>query len=558
MRQDQLIGKVINNFEIQEVLGRGGMGIVYRAYHPDLQLYSAVKIMRPDVANQPGFYERFLQEARTIARLQHPNIVDVMNFGLFEESYYLMMDFVQGPSLRELLSDNKRGLPLWDAINISWQIADVLVYSHSAGVLHRDLKPDNILLTRSVRPNRPYRAIVTDFGLVKLGQGSLLETQEGISLGTPAYMSPEQCKGEEVDGRTDIYALGVMLYESAVGTRPYPVRNLFDAIRFHNSGKIVSPRAHNPQIPPEIERMILHMMHPSLKQRTASAADATDELGEFVLKLSDDGRGKPPSAAIAERIVSYSEIKGTIESVQEEPSEPTLVPDDKVQEEYFIQVAFMEDWDDKLYPMAADPLLVGRLATSDIVLDNPEMRYVSKKHCEIKLEEDRVLIRDLGSTNGTTLGQTKLEPNVLYQWNPGMTVFLGPYKLGLKTEEDLQSVPSPPTAEPKHMPETAVNASYKVICPDAVPGRLPLVPENPIMIGRAFDCDMVLNSAHVSKHHCRIQLTEDGVEIVDMRSTNGTYLNNQRIPPHTPVHWGDIPSITVGPFTISLEGKSRQ
>ena len=127
MIQDKLIGKVINNFEIQEVLGRGGMGIVYRAYHPDLQLYSAVKIMRPDVANQPGFYERFLQEARTIARLQHPNIVDVINFGLFEESYYLMMDFIKGPNLRELLGEHKKGLPLWDAINICWQIADVLV-----------------------------------------------------------------------------------------------------------------------------------------------------------------------------------------------------------------------------------------------------------------------------------------------------------------------------------------------------------------------------------------------------------------------------------------------
>ena len=557
MVQDKLIGKVINNFEIQEILGRGGMGIVYRAYHPDLQLYSAVKIMRPDVANQPGFYERFLQEARTIARLQHPNIVDVINFGLFEDSYYLMMDYIKGPNLRELLRDHKKGLPLWDAINISWQIADVLVYSHAAGVLHRDLKPDNILLTHSVRPNRPYRAIVTDFGLVKLGQGSLLETQEGISLGTPAYMSPEQCKGEEVDGRTDIYALGVMLYESAVGTRPYPVRNLFDAIKFHASGKIVSPRAHNSSIPPEIERMILHMMHPHLTQRTQSAADATDELGDFVLTLSADGRGEPPDTAVLDLIISESEMKEIMESVSEEPSEPTLVPEDKVQEEYFIQVSFMGEWDEKVYPLGPDPVRVGRLDTSDIILNRPEMRYVSKKHCEIKLENDRVLIRDLGSTNGTALGESKMEPNVLYQWEAGTIVQLGPYKLGLQTEAELQSVPSPPTAEPQPMPDTSVNASYKVSCPDAVPSRLPLVPENPITIGRAVDCDMVLNSAHVSKHHCRIQWTEKGIEIVDLRSTNGTYLNNQRIPPHTPVLWGDISAIMVGPFKVDLEDKSR-
>ena len=557
MNQDKLIGKVINNFEIQDVLGRGGMGIVYRAYHPDLQLYSAVKVMRPDVASQPGFYERFLQEARTIARLQHPNIVDISNFGLFEDSYYIMMDYVAGPSMREILSENKRGIPLWDAVHICWQIADVLVYSHAAGVLHRDLKPDNILLTRSVRANRPYRAIVTDFGLVKLGQGSLLETQEGISLGTPAYMSPEQCKGEEVDGRTDIYSLGVMLYESVVGQRPYPVRNLFDALKYHSSGKIVSPRAHKPNVSPEIERLILQMMHPDLGQRTATAEDATDELQISVIELSSDGRGMAPSSVITDRIMGDSDLDQASEEIVEEPSEPTLVPEGQEIEEFFVQVAFMDTWDEKVYPLTSESLLVGRLASSDIVLDRPELRYISKKHCEIKLEDDRVLIQDLGSTNGTTLGQTKLQANVLYEWKPGMKVYLGPFRLGLLTDEELQSVPSPPTAEPKPMPDTAVHASYKVCSPNAVPSRLPLLPESPVVIGRAVDCDMVLDSPHVSKHHCRIQLGEDGVEIVDLRSTNGTYLNNQRLAPHTPIPWGDSPEILIGPFKIQLEDKPR-
>ena len=127
---DEFIGQVINNFEIQDLIGKGGMGIVYRAYHPDLELYAAVKIMRPELAKQPGFYERFLQEARTAARLGHPNIVDVINFGTFHDSYYLMMDYIEGPSLRQLVKENRKGIPLWDAVQISWQIADVLVYAH--------------------------------------------------------------------------------------------------------------------------------------------------------------------------------------------------------------------------------------------------------------------------------------------------------------------------------------------------------------------------------------------------------------------------------------------
>jgi serine/threonine-protein kinase len=288
---DRLIGQVIDNFEIQGVLGKGGMGTVYKAYHPALQLYSAVKIMRPDLAVQRGFYERFLQEARTIARLGHPNIVDVINFGKHEDSYYLMMDFIEGPSMRQLVKENPQGMPVWDVVQIGWQIADVLVYSHDAKVLHRDLKPDNILLTRSVMPNRPYKVIVTDFGLVKLGQGSLLETQEGISLGTPAYMSPEQTRGQDVDGRTDIYALGVLLYEAAAGRRPYPIRNIFDAARFHSGGKLASPRAYNAAVPRELESIILKMLQPDLKKRTASAAEATDALQGLLDQLNQEGEG---------------------------------------------------------------------------------------------------------------------------------------------------------------------------------------------------------------------------------------------------------------------------
>lgn len=562
---DKLIGKIIDNFEIQDVIGQGGMGIVYRAYHPALELNAAVKVMKPELALQPGFYERFLQEARTVARLEHPNIVDVINFGRYKEqnyeSFYLMMDYVQGPSMRQLLKENKEGLPIWDVVQIGWQIADVLVYSHTAGVLHRDLKPDNILISHSIRPNRPYRVVVTDFGLVKLGQGSLLETQEGISLGTPAYMSPEQCRGDDVDGRADIFALGIMLYEAATGKRPYPVRNIFDAVKYHSSGNYVSPQDLNAAVPNELVEIIGAMLEPELENRLASAAEATDELQEIMATISQVATTLYPTSQVQKR-VAEEELQEASAGEQGESSTPTQAPAVSKAEnlQFYVQVTYQGNVEDKVYPLGSKPLIVGRLPTSDIALDRPGQRYVSKRHCEILVRNDRILIRDLGSTNGTVLGDQALQSNVFREWSSEDEVFLGPFTLSLVTDVDLQGVPSPPVGSQieanTHMTVTMVRSAIKLSCPNAVPSRLPLSAQFPIVIGRAVDSDMVLDHPHVSKQHCRIQLGNNGVEVVDMRSTNGTFMGDQRLPPHTPVPWRDSPTIRIGKFFISLEQKS--
>ncbi|MGB3717901.1 MAG: FHA domain-containing serine/threonine-protein kinase [Candidatus Promineifilaceae bacterium] len=548
---DEFIGQVINNFEIQDLIGKGGMGIVYRAYHPDLELYAAVKIMRPKLAKQPGFYERFLQEARTAARLGHPNIVDVINFGTFHDSYYLMMDYIEGPSLRQLVKENKQGIPLWDAVQISWQIADVLVYAHAADVLHRDLKPDNILLTHSVRPNRPYRVIVTDFGLVKLGQGSILETQKGISVGTPAYMSPEQCAGEEVDGRTDIYALGVLLYETVTGRRPYPIRNLFDAAKYHGLGETPTPTAHKSDTPRELDELIQSMLVPQISQRMASAAEAIDALQELLVLLGQDG--EEPNRELQRRIVGTvpkEEVKtGTKDAI----TTPPLRTKEESDERYFLQVAFMDSWEETVYPISNKPIIVGRLPDSSIVLDRPGQRFVSRRHCEIIFKDGRVLVRDLGSANGTFLDGRQLDANAFYEWLVGTEVQLGPFTLALRSDRELLDVPSP-TEEPAiGVTITKIQGGLKLSCPNGVPSRLPLEVNNPMTIGRALDCDMVLEHPHVSNHHCRIRLTSSGPEVVDLRSTNGTFMHEQVLPPHAPVPWRDFSEIRVGPFKIGLE-----
>ncbi|MDX1615160.1 MAG: FHA domain-containing protein, partial [Candidatus Promineifilaceae bacterium] len=241
-------------------------------------------------------------------------------------------------------------------------------------------------------------------------------------------------------------------------------------------------------------------------------------------------------------------------------STPHATPQDSQMEGHYVQVSYMGEWDPKGYPIGDEPLTVGRLPTSDIVLDRPEQRYVSKRHCEIRSEKDRIFVRDLGSTNGTLLGDEKIQPNILYEWKPDTYVKLGPFTLGLKSGSAMRDVPSPPEPEPAAAPAptTKINSPFVLCCPSAVPSRMPVLPDRSVVIGRADDCDMVLASPHVSKHHCRVQLRNEEPEIVDLRSTNGTYLGRQRLPAHTPVQWTwqEEPKISVGPFVVELEKKT--
>jgi len=210
------MGKHFPLFEILELLGQGGMGIVYKAKQRSLDRLVALKVMPPDAARDAGFADRFSREARTLARLQHPNIVGVHDFGVSDGLYYLVMEYVDGANLREAIRSGK--LSAREALAIVPQICDALQYAHDQGVVHRDIKPENILLDRAGRVR------IADFGLAKIVQRTPLEmtlTRQGQVMGTLHYMAPEQYRTPDaVDHRADIYSLGVVFYEMLTGELP--------------------------------------------------------------------------------------------------------------------------------------------------------------------------------------------------------------------------------------------------------------------------------------------------------------------------------------------------
>jgi hypothetical protein len=208
-------------FTVGPLLGQGGFAAVFRARDNSLNRDVAVKVLDVELTPSSNVAERFIREAQTIARLEHPHIVPIYKVGRHEGVLYIIMRCIDGPSLRQLLGTHKR-LSVGDAARITRQVTDALAYAHSHDIVHRDIKPDNILL------NTSGHVLVTDFGIAKAaqaaagvgGQGEQLTT-EGMIIGTPQYMSPEQASGDKVDGRSDIYSLGIVLYQMLAGSPPF-------------------------------------------------------------------------------------------------------------------------------------------------------------------------------------------------------------------------------------------------------------------------------------------------------------------------------------------------
>ncbi len=266
-----VIGNTIGNYVVTEKIGQGGMGVVYLAEHPQIGRQVAIKVLLPELSKDPRNVNRFFNEARAANEIRNEHIVDTLDFGeLADKSHYIIMEWLEGRSLTQAIKSDGR-FSIGRAVHVARGIGDALAAAHHNGIVHRDLKPDNIFLIR--RSGDPDFVKVLDFGIAKLMQHTAAEdvkTQTGALLGTPLYMSPEQCRGIEIDQRTDIYALGVILYQLTCGRVPFYAEGLGALLLLHMTQPPDPPRQHNPEIPEGLEQAILRALEKDVNTRYPS------------------------------------------------------------------------------------------------------------------------------------------------------------------------------------------------------------------------------------------------------------------------------------------------
>jgi serine/threonine-protein kinase len=257
------------------------MAVVYRAKDINLERFVAVKILRPDFSKDEGFRKRFHQEAKAAANLSHPNIVTVHDFGLEGEQLFIIMEYIPGTHLKKIIQEREK-LSIEEGLDILIQASAGIGYAHRAGIVHCDVKPHNIL----VAPDK--RVKVTDFGIARALASIQPDEKSNIVWGSPQYLSPEQANGEAPSPASDVYSLGVVMYETLTGKLPFYSKDANQMIKLHLESQPVSPRKINPDIPKPLEQIILKVLskEPSSRYRTA---DQLSRVLENFRKQMDSG-----------------------------------------------------------------------------------------------------------------------------------------------------------------------------------------------------------------------------------------------------------------------------
>ncbi|MEM7333798.1 MAG: protein kinase [Chloroflexota bacterium] len=411
-----LIGHTINErYKLEALLGDGGMGTVYRAYDLNLDRQMAIKLMHAHFARRAEFRARLIQEAKTAAQLDHPSVVGIYDFGDSSEGLFIGMEYVDGGSLRDHLRRLQRMqkyLPLVQSLQIAAQIADALDYAYRKGIIHRDVKPGNIMLKRLSRPDepgeQPFRAMLTDFGLVKLSEGTGL-TQSGATLGTPTYMSPEQCAGETLGASSDLYSLGIVLYELVTNRLPFSFQSLSEAISAHTKGDMPpNARDWRKDVPPIVDTILTRTLAKNPEERFANGAELAEALRSAMVALS----GAPTQVMVRDEmdiLDRVSDPPSGFELLIDTPGHPTST-----------------------VPLTKSVITLGRNADNDIVLPADG---VSRHHARLQATALGWEVVDLGGINGTLLNERRLRADDPTPASPGVKIHIGPYELTLRGPE---------------------------------------------------------------------------------------------------------------------------
>lgn len=311
-----LRGRKLGKYDVVERIASGGMAEVYKAFQPGVERFVAIKVMHSHLAQADDFVQRFQREARGVGRLLHPHILRLIDFDVDVDLYYMVMEYIPGGTLRSYLNTQQL-LPIEEALRITAQLADALSYAHQQGMVHRDIKPGNVMFADETHQH----AVLTDFGIARLLDDTEARlTLPGAVFGTPSYMSPEALRGETVDARSDLYSLGVILYEMVTGQRPYVADTPYSLLIKLTKEPLTPPRKLNPALPDALQKLIIKVLEKEPSKRFQSAA----EFGAAIKQLQADLLVRSARGAFPFQRQSTTKRQPTTPAVH--PKTPTAQP----------------------------------------------------------------------------------------------------------------------------------------------------------------------------------------------------------------------------------------
>ncbi len=416
-KPEQLIGSKLGKYTLVEYLGEGAMAQVYKALHPDLQRYAAIKLLHSNYLDSPHFLSRFKTEAQNLALLKHPNIVQVYDASIAGKYPYIVMEMIPGETLKEYIDEfknRKTRIPLQQTLRIIYSVGLALAYAHQNNIVHRDVKPSNILLEESGR------VVLTDFGLARLVSPTEMEDAESLE-GTPAYISPEQALGRTSRPTSDMYSLGVVFFELLTGRQPFNSTSPINVAISHVAVELPPPSRYVPEIPEEIEAIVMKSTRKNPNERYSTMDDFLKDLTQVRIKTKT---AKLPTASLANLKMKSDQAASWSAPARPAGSPGALVCLHIVDTGQVLELGIHREY------------LIGRRhKTQPIIPDidlTPFNAYewgISRLHASFSVHADKVSITDIGSSNGTWHGGRRLPVNEAVELKHGDVIHLGKLKM---------------------------------------------------------------------------------------------------------------------------------
>lgn len=415
----QLIGNKLGAYEVLDFLGDGSMAQVFKGRHTQLNRFVALKLLHFRHTSDPDFVQQFTEEAQNLAQLRHPNIVQVYDADISGAYPYLAMEFIDGRTIKSIIEEQREKyarLTLARSLRIIYSIGLALSYAHQRGVIHRDVKPSNVLVENSGR------VVLADFGLARL-LFEEIDTETGKITGTPAYMSPEQALGQSCHPRSDIYSLGVVSYELLTGKLPFTADNPIAIATKHVSETPVPPRSIVPEIPDEVEKIVLQAMSKNPNERYGTVNEFLHDLTKVRLRIRT---ARLPTASLSSEIESGSNVASWTKPDRLEIEEGARLCIHFVDTGQIINLKMGKEY------------TIGRKHKSQSVVPDIDLSLfkaydwgISRLHATIIAHSGTVSITDIGSSNGTWIDGKRILPNQPAQLNHGDIFYLGKLKIQL-------------------------------------------------------------------------------------------------------------------------------